>query len=211
MTKIKTITTYTVLIIVSLMMMFGISRIENSLDKDVKEYHLRFTGEIKNAPAFITFTTVALGSFRGVLADILWLRQMALKDQGSYFEMVQLASWITKLQPQFAGSAVYLGWEMAYNLSVTCSNFEDRWRWIQEGIKLLRDEAMIYNPEDVDIYVDLAKLYFLKFGNVFDDAHLFYKNKLFMETSRVIGANPNWEAMANVIPWFRLMDWNEEM
>lgn len=210
MTKIKTITTYTVLIIVSLMMMFGISRIENSLDKDVKEYHLRFTGEIKNAPAFITFTTVALGSFRGVLADILWLRQMALKDQGSYFEMVQLASWITKLQPQFAGSAVYLGWEMAYNLSVTCSNFEDRWRWIQEGIKLLRDEAMIYNPEDVDIYVDLAKLYFLKFGNVFDDAHLFYKNKLFMETSRVIGANPNWEAMAKVTPWFRLMDWNEE-
>ena len=47
MTKIKTITTYTALIIVSLMMMFGISRIENSLDKDVKEYHLRFTGEIK--------------------------------------------------------------------------------------------------------------------------------------------------------------------
>ena len=65
MTKIKTITTYTVLIIVSLMMMFGISRIENSLDKDVKEYHLRFTGDIKNSPAFITFTTVALGSFRG--------------------------------------------------------------------------------------------------------------------------------------------------
>ncbi len=210
MIKIKNLATYAALILVSLIMLFGISRLEKSLDEDVKTYHLRFTGEIKNAPAWVTFTTVALGSFRGILADILWLRQMDLKMQGSYFEMVQLSSWITKLQPQFAGSAVYLGWEMAYNLSVTCSNFEDRWRWIQEGTKLLRDEAMLYNPEDVTIYYDLARIYFQKYGNTHDDAHLFYKNKFFIETSRIIGKDPDWAGMVKVVPNFRIVEWNQQ-
>lgn len=210
MIKIKTLTTYAALVVVTLVMLFGISRIEKSIDDDIMTHHLRYTGEIKNAPAWVTFTTVALGSFRGLLADILWLRQMDLKMQGSYFEMVQLADWITKLQPQFAGSAVYLGWEMAYNLSVTCSNFEDRWRWIQEGTKLLRDQAMLYNPEDVTIYYDLARIFFQKYGNVYDDAHLYYKNKLFIDTSRIMGNNPDWVGMTEVVPDFQLVDWNQE-
>ena len=210
MTRFKTISIYAALIIASLVVLFGISRLERSIESDIKAYHLRFTGEIKNAPGWVSFTTVALGSFRGLLADLLWLHQISLKDQGSYFEMVQLANWITDLQPQFAGSAVYLGWEMAYNLSVTCSNFEDRWRWIQEGLKLLRDKAMIYNPEDTNIYFDMTRIYTEKLGNVYDDAHLFYKNKLFMETTRVMGKKPDWEAMAAVVPNFRLSDWEPE-
>lgn len=212
MTRFKSLALYAALVAVTVVSIFGISRLERSIERDIKEYHLRFTGEIKNAPGWISFTTVALGSFRGLLADVLWLHQMSLKDQGSYYEMVQLANWITDLQPQVAGSAVYLGWEMAYNLSVTCANYEDRWRWIAKGTELLRDKAMLYNPEDVSIYLDLARIYGEKFGNVFDDAHLYYKNKLFLETSRVMGFKPNqkpdWEAMAKVVPDFLLTDWD---
>ncbi len=212
MTRFKTITLYVTLAVVTVVAIFGISGLERSIERDIKNYHLRFTGEIKNAPGWISFTTVALGSFRGLLADVLWLHQMSLKDQGSYYEMVQLANWITDLQPQVAGSAVYLGWEMAYNLSVTCANYEDRWRWIAKGTSLLRDKAMLYNPEDTSIYLDLARIYGEKFGNVFDDAHLYYKNKLYLEASRAMGfkakQKPDWEAMAKVVPDFLLTDWD---
>ena len=46
---------------------------------------------------------MALGGFRGLLADILWIRAISLQEQGKYFELVQLADWIQKLQPKFAG------------------------------------------------------------------------------------------------------------
>ena len=54
-----------------------------------------------NAPPLVTFTTVALGGFRGMLADFLWLRASRLQQEGQYFELVQLADWITKLEPRF--------------------------------------------------------------------------------------------------------------
>ncbi len=71
MTRFKTISIYAALIIASLVVLFGISRLERSIESDIKAYHLRFTGEIKNAPGWVSFTTVALGSFRGLLADLL--------------------------------------------------------------------------------------------------------------------------------------------
>ena len=139
---------YFVLVCVTLVLLFGVGRVERRLDNAVAEHHLRFTGQIKNAPPLVTFTTVALGSFRGLVADLLWLRAGSLQEKGSYFEMVQLARWITDLQPTFSGATAYLAWNMAYNISVTCSSFEDRWRWVNEGIKLIRDQAIEYNPED---------------------------------------------------------------
>ena len=73
MNKFRTITMYFVLVLVTLVLLFGINRIENRLDSQVAEHNLRFTGQIKNAPPVVVFTTVALGSFRGLVADLLWL------------------------------------------------------------------------------------------------------------------------------------------
>lgn len=144
----------------------------------------------------MTFTTVALGSFRGLVADLLWLRAGSLQEKGSYFEMVQLARWITDLQPTFSGATAYLAWNMAYNISVTCSSFEDRWRWVNEGIKLIRDQAIEYNPEDPVLYKELAWIFQHKLGNIMDDANLFYKNRLAILITNVAGIKPDWEAMA---------------
>ena len=119
MNKFRTITMYFVLVLVTLVLLFGINRIENRLDSQVAEHNLRFTGQIKNAPPVVVFTTVALGSFRGLVADLLWLRAGALQEKGNYFEMVQLARWITDLQPTFSGATAYLAWNMAYNISAT--------------------------------------------------------------------------------------------
>lgn len=122
----------------------------------------------------VAFTTVALGGFRGLVADILWLRALALQDQGKYFELVQLADWIQKLQPKFTTVSSYLAWNMAYNISVTCQDYEDRWRWIHRGVETLR-KAIKMSPNDPTLYKELGWIYQHKLGNVLDDAQKLYK------------------------------------
>ena len=41
------------------------------------------------APPGVTFVTVALGGFRGLLADILWVRAASLQDEGRFIELAQ--------------------------------------------------------------------------------------------------------------------------
>ena len=193
----KKLAIFTVTFLISIVLLIGIHYTQRELDNSVKKNHLRFTGQIKNAPPLVAFTTVALGSFRGILADFLWLRAASLQDKGNYFEMVQLADWIQKLQPRFAGAAAYLAWNMAYNISVTCSNREDRWRWVNEGVKLLRT-SLEYNPEDANLYKELGWIFQHKMGNILDDAHQLYKNRLAISMMRVVGMTPDWEKLAKV-------------
>jgi hypothetical protein len=197
MIKFKKLAIYTGTVLATIVLLVGVHYSQRQLDKSIEENHLRFTGQIKNAPPLVAFTTVALGSFRGILADFLWLRAASLQDKGNYFEMVQLADWIQKLQPRFAGAAAYLAWNMAYNISVTCSNREDRWRWVNEGVKLLRN-SLEYNPEDASLYKELGWIFQHKMGNVLDDAHQLYKNRLAISMMWVVGISPNWEELAKV-------------
>ncbi len=194
--RFRTLSTYLLLICVSVGMLIGIRAVQRDLDAQVAKHHLRFTGQIKNAPPLVVFTTVAMGSFRGLVADLLWLRAGALKDKGSYYEQVQLARWIVDLQPTFSGATVYLAWNMAYNISVTCSDFADRWRWVNEGITLIRDKAIEYNPEDYQLYKELAWIFQHKIGNVMDDANLYYKNQLALQMAAIFGNKPDWKQMA---------------
>ena len=180
----------------TILLLFGVRAAQSSLDAQVEKHHLRYTGNIKNAPPLVAITTVAMGSFRGIIADLLWLRAESLKNKHSYYEMVQLAQWITDLQPSFSGATRFLAWNMAYNISVTCSSSVDRWRWVNEGIKLLRDKAIEYNPDDPGIYKELSWFYAHKLGNVMDDANVYYKNRLAVEMQQVIGRFPDWEIMA---------------
>jgi len=168
-------------------LLLAIRTVQHRLNALRESERLVDTAVVENAPPVIAFTTVVLGSFRGLLADLLWLRAASLQDQGQYFEMVQLASWITKLQPRFTAAAAYLAWNMAYNISVTCSQPEDRWRWVQRGIELLRDEALIYNPGDALLYKELGWIYQHKLGNILDDANLYYKNQLAISMMQVFG------------------------
>src|SRR5689334_21604473 len=115
----------------------------------------RVTDLGSNAPPVLSFTTVALGGFRGLIANVLWIRANELQNDGKYFEMVQLADWITKLEPHFTQVWLVQGWNMAYNISVKFKDASDRWRWVQRGIELLRDDGLRYNPDDVLIHREL--------------------------------------------------------
>ena len=189
---------YCLALVVSLVLIFSISMTQRKIDTMIKQHDLFFTGQINNAPPMVAFTTMALGSFRGLIADLLWLRAASLQEDKNYYEMVQLASWITKLQPRFASATAYLAWNMAYNISVTCSLWEDRWYWVWEGIKLIRDEALLYNPDDQKLYWELAVIFQQKMGNVLDNASYYYKTRLAEEMQDVITAQPNWEKWRNL-------------
>ena len=194
--KFRNVTLYLAAICVTIPLLFGVRAVQSDLDAQIATHHLRYTGNIKNAPPLVVITTVALGSFRGIIADLLWLRADSLKNKHRYYELVQLAQWITDLQPSNSSATCFLAWNMAYNISVTCSSPVERWRWVNEGIDLLRHKAIEYNPDDPAIYKELAWIFAHKLGNVMDDANIYYKNRLAVEMQNIFGRFPNWELMA---------------
>ena len=141
-------------------------------------------------------TTVALGGFRGLISNALWMRAAELQEQGKYFEMVQLADWITKLEPHFSQVWLMQAWNMAFNISVKFNDPADRWRWLERGIELLRDQGLVYNPYDHLIYRELAWFFQFKMGGIMDDAQMYYKAQWAQEMYKVFEADrPNWEEL----------------
>ena len=126
--------------------------IQGSLNHDRETFGLTRTAIISNAPPILAFTTVALGGFRGLIANTLWIRTTELQEDGKYFEAVQLADWITKLQPHFTSVWVHQAWNMAYNISVKFPNPEDRWLWVQRAIELLRMVGIPKPERRIDEY-----------------------------------------------------------
>jgi len=163
------------LLLLAAAMLFGSGRIQRSLNGDRATLGLTISEPLQNAPPMLAFTTVALGGFRGLISNFLWIRANDLQDDDKFFEAAQLASWITDLEPHFSQVWVYQGWNMAFNISVKFKDFADRWRWVNNGISLLRDNGLRYNPDDILIHRELAWFFQFKMGGNLDDANLYYK------------------------------------
>ncbi len=169
-----------------------------SLNKDRDRLGLTRSTVLSNAPPVLAFTTVALGGFRGIIANALWIRSSELQEEGKHFEAVQLSDWITKLQPHFSAVWVHLAWNLSYNISVKFPDPEDRWLWVQRGIELLRDEGLKYNPHAIDIHAELARHFHHKMGANLDDAHLTYKAHWAEAMQEAIGSGrPDYDALLN--------------
>ncbi len=132
---------------------------------------------LENAPPSLAFATVAMGAFRGLIVDILWMRADKLKEEGQFFDARQVAEWITALQPRFAAVWEFHAWNMAYNISVAipATQPEQRWRWVKNGYELLRDKGIPLNPKSIQLYRELGRIFQHKIGGVTDDAHEYYK------------------------------------
>ncbi len=150
------------------------------------------------APPHVAVGTIALGGFRGIITDILFLRLVGMQDDGNYMEMVQLASWIVKLQPEFTGATSFLAWNMAYNVSVLYQSPEDRWRWVRNGIRLLRDDALTYSPDNVDLYRELGWIFLDKIGDTRDAMNRYYKFSMARDIGRILGdaGDSMWQNLA---------------
>jgi hypothetical protein len=177
---------------------FGASLVQRNLVKDREALGLTRYTELKGAPPVLAMTTVALGGFRGLISNLLWIRANDLQDNDKFFEMVQLSDWITKLEPHFTQVWLHQAWNMAYNISVKFKDPADRWRWVERGIELLRDDGLRYNPDDVLIHRELAWFFQHKMGANLDDAHIYYKQMWVKEMSQIFkGSRPNWDELIN--------------
>ncbi|HZW11526.1 MAG TPA: hypothetical protein VFF69_16620 [Phycisphaerales bacterium] len=133
---------------------------------------------------------IAMGAFRGVFVNWLWFRATDLKEKGQYYEAMELARAITRLQPRFPHVWVFHAWNMAYNISVATQTPEERWQWVQAGIRLLRSEGIPANPNDMLLHKELAWIFLHKVAGITDDANQFYKRKLAEEWTIVLGEPP---------------------
>jgi hypothetical protein len=157
-------------------------------------HHLTSVSPLENAPPLLAITAVALGGFRGLIADTLWLRASHLQEKGQYFEVVQLSDWITKLEPKATEIWAFHSWNMAYNISIAMPSYKDRWRWVMNGIRLLRDEGIIYNPGDPDLYHQLGWLFQHKLGMTTDTAHKYYRKMWAAEMEALLsGPRPDYD------------------
>jgi hypothetical protein len=176
-------------------------QVQKSLDRDRVQLGLTIGEPLQDAPPMLAFTTVALGGFRGLISNLLWIRANDLQVDDKYFEAAQLADWITDLEPHFAQVWVFQAWNMAYNISVKFKenapgDYSDRWRWVQRGIALLRDKGLRYNPDAVLIYFQLGQFFQHKMGQNLDDANLYYKQQWAEAMTPFFGANgTNFESL----------------
>src|SRR3974390_930930 len=168
-------------------LLVGVGVVQQSLNRDRDRLGLTRGQPLENAPAVLAFTTVALGGFRGLIANALWIRATDLQDDDKFFEMMQLADWITKLEPHFVHVWLVQAWNMAYNISVKFKDFPDRWRWVKAGLELLRDDGLRYNPNETLIYRELAWFFQHKLGQNLDDAATYYKEQWSKELAAVFG------------------------
>jgi hypothetical protein len=168
----------------------GAGLVQQSLNRDRDQLGLTRVQPLENAPPVLAFTTVALGGFRGLISNALWMRATDLQDEDKFFEMAQLADWITKLEPHFVQVWLVQAWNMAYNISVkfkesSPGQFPDRWRWVKAGVELLRDDGLRYNPNETLIYRELAWFFQHKIGQNLDDASMYYKQQWANDMAKV--------------------------
>jgi hypothetical protein len=185
-----------ILVALAAVLLVASSTTQRRLNRSRETLGFTRVSPLQNAPPILVLTTVVLGGFRGLIANALWVRAMDLQDQDKFFEMVQLADWITKLQPHMNSVWIVQAWNMSYNISIKFSDPQDRWMWVRRGIELLRDEALKYNPHEVLLYRELAWHFQHKMGHNLDDAHWYFKNVWAGEMHELLGGGrPNFDEL----------------
>ncbi len=179
------------LVIIMLAALISNGWVQGKMNRSRSDLGLTRMAPLENAPPMLAFSSVALGGFRGLIANALWARTTRLQDEGRFFETLSLADWITKLQPTFSSVWTFQSWNMVYNISKQFEEPEERWRWIESGIQLLRDEAIPINPESSEIYRELAWIFQDKIGGNLDDQHLYYKARWAGEMRKILGNHPD--------------------
>ena len=189
-----------ILIVIVCLLCCGLT--QNSLNVKRDRMGLtRNTEPLKNAPPLLAFSTVALGGFRGLIANNLWMRLYDLQMDGKYYEFVQLSHWITQMQPTIPDVWIHLGWNLAYNISVKFDSGQEKWPWVRRGIELLRDGGIKYNPNSVDLYRELAWHFQHKLGMDLDAGNMYYKSiwaNMFSDV--LVNDEPDFEGLINPDP-----------
>ncbi len=120
----------------------------------------------------------ALGGFRSVAADLLWLKVDSVWEGGSWWAMLPLLNAVVQLDPHFELAWKVYGWHCAYNLNAESKTAIDRNYWLQKGIEIL-EQAVEANPHSWEMRWELA-------WTLYDRAHeLRRAAEMFYQTSKL--------------------------
>ncbi len=187
-TKICIIATLVLLLSLSSAGVFSVA-----LAASVGRHGLSYTDRAEDGDPPQVALGIAMGAFRGIFVNYLWIRATQAKEDGRYFEAIELADAITQLQPRFPRVWVFHAWNMAYNISVTTQTPEERWHWVNAGIQLMRDQGLRANPNDMLMHKELGWIFLHKIGGYTDDSNQYYKRQLAREWQEVLGQPPEFD------------------
>ena len=178
-----------------LLLVFASSRQQLKLDTMRNDLGINDSNDIKDKSPTVVFTTIALGSFRGFIANLLFLRSNRMQEERRYYELHQLAKWIRNLQPRYTKAIAFMAWNMSYNISVTFDTPQERWVWVSKGIDLYLD-AIKNHSGDPDLYWEFGWIFQHKMGMNLDDANRYYKQQWAMKMLKLLTENPDMEHLA---------------
>ena len=174
-----------------------------SLDEQAKKHEFVLPGDTTAVSSPLqTLLTLAPGGLRAPIVTFLWIRVEELKEKGRYHEMRDLSDWICRFMPRYPGVWAFHAWNMAWNVSVTAHQEEERWGWVQSGINLLRDRAIPQNPKSLALYKELGWIFLNKMGQDTDDMHRVYKQRWAERMQHLLAPLPYGDT-ASVIAAFR--------
>jgi hypothetical protein len=119
----------------------------------------------------------ALGVFRPLVLNFLWLRSLSHQRQGDFIEAVALARSITALEPRLPRVWAFQAWNLAYNVSVE-SPLADRFHWVIEGLRLLWARTAVAGTREPVACAEISRIFLDKIGSDLDEAHSIYKQRL---------------------------------
>jgi len=182
----------------------GIGFLSRSISQQRDDLQLVMSIEgTEGMPPHVALTTAALGTFRGLATDILWMRADELQNLGQYFEAQTLAEWITTLQPHFPNIWSFQAINMAYNITPTANDAMERWSWVSRGMELLRQRGIPLNPNAPKLYEELGWILLDKIGGDRDKEHWFLKQRLCADMQEVLGDKTSGRSTAEAIESFR--------
>ena len=179
-----------------IVLIFTSSMQQLKLDDMRNELGINDSSDISDKSPAVVFTTIALGSFRGFIANLLFLRSNRMQEERRYYELHQLAKWIRTLQPRYTKAIAFMAWNMSYNISVTFDTPQERWVWVQKGIDLYLD-AIKNHSGDPDLYWEFGWIFQHKMGMNLDDANRYYKQQWALQMLKLLKEKPNLELLAN--------------
>ncbi len=182
--------------VIFLVLAIGLIIVGGMLQKPIQQQSLdaelitqESAGVLKQNPELGVLTAIP-GGLRVLGVNVLWIRSQELHQEGRHYDALQMAEMICQLQPYHPGVWAFQAWNMAWNISVTCKTPEERWKWVYNGVELLRDRALVYNPRSLPLYKELSWIFFSKMGGMLDDQHLSYKERWAGIMQNLLGAPP---------------------
>lgn len=108
--------------------------------------------------------SAALGGFRGIAVDILWIQADSMLNRKQFYQLAAYYESISVLQPNFPAVWRFNSWNLAYNISAEWARPEEKWEWIKKGVHFAK-KGLEFNPSSNGLHMELAVLYYRKVGS----------------------------------------------